>query len=113
MKLISRALLLADGAARFLMAHWLLIVGSVLIFAGAVLQWIYFAFSRHPLGYELPLLAKLGQTPHFSILSYGVVGIALLTLVLFFVWRSVTYLRTQRSRGPPCSMDRSAMPDRF
>jgi tetratricopeptide repeat protein len=92
MKLISRALLLADGAARFLMTHWLLIVGSVLIFAGAVLKWIYFAFSHHPVGYELPLLAKLGQIPHFSILSYGVVGVALLALVLFFIWRSATYL---------------------
>ncbi len=92
MKLTSRALLLADGAARFLMAHWLLIVGSILIFAAAALKWIYFAFSRHPVGYQLPLLAKLGHIPHFSILSYGVVGIALLTLVLFFIWRSATYL---------------------
>jgi tetratricopeptide (TPR) repeat protein len=92
MKLISRALLLADGAARFLITHWLLIVGSVLVFAAAVLKWIYFAFSHHPLGSQLPLLAKLGHIPHFSILSYGVVGIALLTLVFFFIWRSATYL---------------------
>ena len=92
MKLISRALLLADRAGRFLITHWLLVLGSVLVFAGAVLKWIYFAFSHHPLGYQLPLLSKVGLIPHFSILSYGVVGIALLTLVLFFIWRSATYL---------------------
>jgi tetratricopeptide (TPR) repeat protein len=92
MKLISRALVLADGAARFLITQWLLIVGTMLVFAAALLKWIYFAFSPHPLGYQLPLLTKLGLIPHFSILSYGVVGIALLTLVLFFIWRSATYL---------------------
>jgi tetratricopeptide (TPR) repeat protein len=92
MNLTSRALRLADRAARFLMTHWLLIIGSVLILAAAMLKWIYFAFSRHPLGFQLPLLAKLGHIPHFSILSYGVVGIALLTLVLFFIWRSARYL---------------------
>src|SRR5207244_9711744 len=92
MKLTSRALLLADGAARFLMAHWLLIVGSILIFAAAALKWIYFAFSRHPVGYQLPLLAKLGHIPHFSILSYGVVVIAILTLVLFFFFLFFSYI---------------------
>src|ERR671930_436444 len=87
MKLLSRALLLADRAGRFLIAHWLLIVGSILIFGAALLKWIYFAFSPHPLGYELPLLSKLGPIPHSSVLSYGVVGIGLLALVLFLIWR--------------------------
>jgi hypothetical protein len=92
MKLVSRALRVADSAGRFFLTNWLLMLGSVLILAAAVLKWIYFPFSLHPVGYQLPLLAKLGLVPHFSILSYGVAGIALLALVLFFVWRSATYL---------------------
>ena len=92
MKLTSRVLLLADAAARFWIAHWLLIVGSVLIFASASLKWVYFAFSRHPLGLQLPLLGNIGLIPHLSLLSYGVVGIAVLTMALVLVWRSATYL---------------------
>jgi tetratricopeptide (TPR) repeat protein len=92
MKLTGRALVLADAAARFWLAHWLLIVGSVLIVASAVLKWVYFPFSRHPLGFQWPLLRNVELIPHLSLLSYGIVAIAVLTIALVLVWRSDTYL---------------------
>src|SRR5207244_9988642 len=58
----------------------------------AVLKWVYFAFSRHPLGLQLPLLRKIELIPHFSLLSYGVVGIAVLAASLVLLRRSATYL---------------------
>src|SRR3954464_13592115 len=81
-----------EAGARTCMAHWLLIVGSLLVFASAVLKWVYFAFSRHPSGFELPLLGKMELIPVFSVLSYGVIGIAVLAIALVLVWRSATYL---------------------
>src|SRR5437763_4825399 len=73
------------------MAHWLLILGSLLVFASAILKWVYFALSRHPLGFQLPLLRKMELVPHFSLLSYGVVGIAVLVIALVLLCRSATY----------------------
>ena len=90
MKLTSRALVLADAAARFWMTHWLLIVGSVLVFASAILKWVNFPFSRHPVGLQVPLLRNLEVIPHFSLLSYGIGGIAVLTIGIVLVWRSAT-----------------------
>ena len=113
MKLTSRVLLVADAAARFWVAHWLLIVGGVLIFASALLKWVYFAFSRHPLGLQLPLLRNIGLIPHFSLFSYGVVGIAILTigLVLRLAFRLIP--RTRGGRHARCVMGDSSMPDCF
>lgn len=56
-----------------------------------MLKWIYFAFTRHPLGLELPLLQNIGVIPHFSVLSYGAVGIAVLAVGLVLFWRSNRY----------------------
>jgi tetratricopeptide (TPR) repeat protein len=92
MKLTSRALALADAAARFWVTHWLLVVGSILIFDSAVMKWVYLAVSCHPLGLQLPLLRNIGVIPHSSVLSYGVLGIAVLTIGLVLVWRSARYL---------------------
>ena len=113
MKLTSRVLLLADAAARFWIAHWLLIVGSVLVFASASLKWVYFAFSRHPLGLQLPLLGHIGLIPHLSLLSYGVVGIAVLTTGSCFGLAFRHIPRTRCSRHARCVMDGSSMPDCF
>jgi tetratricopeptide (TPR) repeat protein len=82
----------AGAAATTWAAHWLLMVGSFLVFASAVLKWVYFPFSRHPFGWQLPLLRNVELIPHFSLLSYGVVGIAVLTTGLILLWRSATYL---------------------
>lgn len=67
-------------------------MGSLLVFASAVLKWMYFAFSRHPLGFELPLLRRMELVPHFSVLSYGTGGIIVLVIALILLWRSATYL---------------------
>ena len=92
MKITQRVVVWAQASAKIWAAHWLLIVGSFLVFASAVMKWVYFAFSRHPLGLQLPLLANIGLIPHVSLLSYGVVGIAVLTTGLVLIRRSTTYL---------------------
>ena len=92
MKISKRLAGWVEASARTCMAHWLLIVGSLLVFASAALKWMYFAFSRHPSGLELPLLRKMELVPHFSVLSYGVVGIAVLVIALVLLWRSAAYL---------------------
>jgi hypothetical protein len=91
-KITKKLTVWAEAGAKIWMAHWLLISGSVLIFASASLKWVYFAFSIHPLGLQLPLLRNVDLIPHFSLLSYGVVGIAVLTIGLVLLWRSGTYL---------------------
>src|SRR5437868_4841643 len=65
---------------------------TLVVFASAALKWVYFPFSRHPFGFQLPLLRNLELIPHFSLLSYGVVGIAVLTTGLVLRRRSATYL---------------------
>ena len=89
---MKRLAVLAETSAKIWAAYWLLIVGSVLVFASAALKWVYFPFSRHPFGFQLPLLRNLELIPHFSLLSYGVVGIAVLTTGLVLRRRSATYL---------------------
>jgi tetratricopeptide (TPR) repeat protein len=91
-KITKRLAVLAEISAKIWAAYWLLIVGSVLVFVSAVLKWVYFPFSRHPSGLQLPLLRNLELIPHFSLLSYGVVGIAVLTTGLVLLWRSARYL---------------------
>ena len=91
MKITQRVPVWAGVAAGIWAAHWLLILGSLLIIGSALLKWIYFAFTRHPLGLQLPLLRNIGVIPHFSLLSYGVVGIAVLTVGLVLFWRCGRY----------------------
>ena len=92
MKITKRLTVWAETSAKIWAAYWLLIVGSVLVFASAALKWVYFPFSRHPFGFQLPLLRNLEFIPHFSLLSYGVVGIAVLTTGLVLRRRSATHL---------------------
>ncbi len=92
MKITKRLAVWAETSAKIWAAYWLLIVGSVLLFASAVLKWVYFPFSRHPFGLQLPLLRNVELIPHLSLLSYGIVGIAVLTTGLVLLWRSATYL---------------------
>jgi tetratricopeptide (TPR) repeat protein len=91
-KTTKRLAIWAESSAEIWAAHWLLIVGSFLIFASAVMKWVNFAFSRHPLGLQLPLLRNVQLIPHLSLLSYGVVGIAVLTTGVVLLRRSTTYL---------------------
>lgn len=92
MKITKRLVVWAETSAKIWAAYWLLIVGSILVFAPAVLKWVDFPFSRHPYGLQLPLLRKIELIPCFSLLSYAVVGIAVLTTGLVLLWRSTRYL---------------------
>jgi tetratricopeptide (TPR) repeat protein len=91
-KKTKRLAVWAETGAEIWAAYWLLIVGSILVLASAVLEWVYFAFSRHPVGLQLPLLRNMELIPHLSLLSYGLVGIAVLTTGLVLLWRSARYL---------------------
>ena len=82
----------AEASAKIWAAHWLLIMGSFLVIGSVLLKWVYFAFSRHPLGLQLPLFRNIGFVPHLSLLSYGVVAIAVLATGLVLLSRSPTYL---------------------
>ena len=73
-------------------AHWLLFVGSFLVFGSAILKWVNFPFSRHPSGLQLPLLRNIELLPHLSLLSYGVLGACVLATGLALLWRSDTFL---------------------
>jgi hypothetical protein len=91
-KITQRVAVWAEGSAKIWAAHWLLIMGSLLVVGSVLLKWVYFAFSRHPLGLQLPILRNIGLTPHLSLLSYGVVAVAVLTTGLVLIRRSTTYL---------------------
>ena len=82
----------AGAAATTWAAYWLLIVGSFLVFASAVLKWVDFPFSHHPYGLQLPLLQDIQLIPHLSLLSYGVVGITVITAGLVLLRRSGKFL---------------------
>ena len=92
MKITKKLAVWAETSAKIWAAYWLLIVGNVLVFASAVLKWVNFPFSRHPFGLQLPLLRNVELIPHLSLLSYGVVGIAVLTTGLVLLRRSATHL---------------------
>lgn len=92
MKIRKRAAMWAEAAATTWAAHWLLIVGSFLVFASTVLKWVYFPFSRHPYGLQLPMLRNVGVIPHLSLFSYGVVGGAILITGLVLRRRSGRFL---------------------
>jgi tetratricopeptide (TPR) repeat protein len=85
-----RAVLWAGASANIWAAHWLLIVGSLLVFGSVILKWVGFPLSRDLSGLQLPLLRNVGLIAHVYLLSYGVLGIAVLTtgLVSLRLFRS-------------------------
>ena len=92
MKIRERVELWAGVGASIWGAHWLLFVGSFLVFGSAILKWVNFPFSRHPSGLQLPLLRNIELLPHLSLLSYGVLGACVLATGLALLWRSDTFL---------------------
>jgi tetratricopeptide (TPR) repeat protein len=91
-KIRKRVELWASVGASIWGAHWLLFIGSFFLFGSAVLEWVYFPFSHHPYGLQLPLLRNVGLVPHLSLLSYGVLGACVLATGLALLWRSDTFL---------------------
>jgi tetratricopeptide (TPR) repeat protein len=68
----------ARASAAVWAAHWLVIVGSLLLFGSVLLKWVEFPFSRNLSGLQLPLLRNVGVIPHIYLLSFGVLGIVVL-----------------------------------
>jgi tetratricopeptide (TPR) repeat protein len=91
-KVRERVELWAGVGASIWEAHWLLFVGSFLVFSSAILKWVNFPFSRHPSGLQLPLLRNIELLPHLSLLSYGVLGACVLATGLVLLWRFDTFL---------------------
>ena len=92
MNIGKRVELWAGVGASIWAAHWLLFVGSFLVFSSAILKWLNFPFSHHPRGLQLPLLRNIELLPHLSLLSYGVLGVCVLATGLALLWRSDTFL---------------------
>jgi tetratricopeptide (TPR) repeat protein len=81
-KITRRPARWARAGAAFWAAHWLLIAGSFLVFASVVLNWVEFPLSRDLSGLQLPLRGNVGLIPHIYLLSFGGLGIAVLTIGL-------------------------------
>ncbi len=69
---------LAERGARVWAAHWVLIVGSFLVFCSVLLKWVEFPLSQNLSGLQLPLLRNVGLIAHVYLLSFGVLGIGVL-----------------------------------
>jgi hypothetical protein len=74
----DKVVVLAKRGARVWAAHWVLIVGSFLVFCSVLLKWVEFPLSRNLSGLQLPLLRNVGLTAHIYFLSVGALGIVVL-----------------------------------
>jgi Tfp pilus assembly protein PilF len=68
-------------AGRIWASYWLLVCGSFLIVGSVVLTWIKFPYSCNVAGFELPVQALVPHIHHFS---YGLIGIAVLAVAVYF-----------------------------
>ena len=69
---------LAERGARVWATHWVLIVGSFLVFCSVLLKWVEFPLSQNLSGLQLPLLRNVGLIAHVYLLSFGVLGLGVL-----------------------------------
>jgi tetratricopeptide (TPR) repeat protein len=82
----------AERGANVWAAHWVLIVGSFLVFCSVLLKWVQFPLSQNLSGLRLPLLRNVGLFPQIYLLSFGVLGIGVLITGLFLRRRSRSLL---------------------
>jgi hypothetical protein len=68
----------AEFLATVWAAYWLLIIGSFLIIASAVLKWVQYPLTSSLSGLKLPLFHDPGVVPHVTLLSFGAFGIVVL-----------------------------------
>jgi len=78
----EKLVVLAERGARVWAAHWVLIVGSFLVFCSVLLKWVEFPLSQNRSGLQLPLLQDVGLIAHVYLLSFGVLGIGVLIIGL-------------------------------
>lgn len=76
-----KALRWMEVGSRMWTSYWLLICGSFLVVGSVVLTWVRFPYSFNVAGFELPVQALV---PHIHEFSYGLIGIAVLAIALFF-----------------------------
>jgi len=77
----------AEVGARIWARHWLLIIGSCLVFGSVVLKWVQFPFSHDVSGLKFSFLRDPGVMPHLSFFSAGLMGLAVLIVGIFFLKR--------------------------
>src|SRR5712691_12859780 len=70
-----------EVAGRIWASYWLLICGSFVIVGSVVLTWLKFPYSYNVGGWELPVQDIV---PHIHEFSYGLCGIAVLAVALYF-----------------------------
>ena len=80
MKIIRRLASWAEAIGRIWAKYWLLIIGCFFVLGSVALKWVEFPFSRNLRGVQLPMLREVGLTPYLSLLSFGVVGVAVLVV---------------------------------
>src|SRR5437879_2611108 len=68
----------AEFWAKFWAAYWLLIIGSFLILGSAFLKWVQYPLTSNLSGLKFPLFHDSGVIPHVTLLSFGVLGVAVL-----------------------------------
>ncbi len=75
----------ADAGARFWARYWLLLIGCVLVLLSVVLKWVQSPFSHNVSGLKFSFLHDPGVTPHFTLLSVGIMGVVVLGIGLLLV----------------------------
>jgi hypothetical protein len=78
----ERVVVLAERGASVWARHWVLIVGSFLVFCSILLKWIQFPLSKNLSGLQLPLLRNVELMAHVYLLSFGVLGLGVLIVGL-------------------------------
>ncbi len=76
-----KALRWMEVGSRIWTSYWLLICGSFLVVGSVVLTWLRFPYSFNVAGFELPVQALV---PHIHEFSYGLIGIAVLAIALYY-----------------------------
>ena len=88
MKVTRRLARWAEAGANIWTAHCALVMGGFLIVGSVVLKWVEFPLSGNLSGLQLPLLRNVGIFPHRYLLSFGVLGIAVLIMGLLLLRRA-------------------------
>jgi tetratricopeptide (TPR) repeat protein len=72
----------AEVGARVWASYWLLIIGCALVLGSVILKWVQFPFTHNLMGLKFSFTHDPGITPHLSLLSFGVMGVAILLIGL-------------------------------
>jgi tetratricopeptide (TPR) repeat protein len=88
----EKLVVLAERGSRVWAAHWVLIMGSFLVFCSVPLKWVEFPLSQNLSGLRLPLLRNVGLIAHIYLLSFGVLGLGVLILGLVLLRLSGPFL---------------------